>query len=195
MGRPMPIGMIFLILLSLLPAVQAQENVPARPLNEFRHEGGTLVCFSDAATAKGYLPCLRIGRLAIGMTLGEMEEEIKEAGGQFEEAHPGKGDAETRLYSLKAGKNKNEKNQLVVAYSGGKAEALELSGREAPALPSFSSVRLGDAPIRVVGLIGPAFSTKLDPVTGETFWEYGLFPFRIGFKGGKVHSIFVWKGK
>lgn len=181
-----------MVFLPLPPAAWAQEDIPAYPLDEFRHEGGTLVCFTDKS-GKGYLPCLRIGRLAVGMTVGEIEEEIKKAGGRFEETHLGKRDAETRLYSLPAAKTGRERPELVVAYSDGVAEALQLSGKE-PSVPlAFSSIHLGDGPLKVVGLIGPAFSTEVDPVTGGTLWEYGPFPFRIEFRQGKVYSIYVGK--
>lgn len=175
----------------LVSAQVKEENFPE---NEFRHEGGTIVCFSRSEPSSGYLPCLRIGELAVGLPLKEMEKRIEKIGGCISGEHPDWKDLVTRLYLLPVPKGEVEAPYLVVAYGNGKAESIQLTGKQTEHSLAFSSVRLGDSPIRVVGLIGPAFSTEHDPETGETRWDYSPFPFRIGFKDGKVRSILVQKG-
>ncbi|HJT24766.1 MAG TPA: hypothetical protein VJ873_09330 [bacterium] len=177
------------IFIASVSTVFAQGDKDDFPLNEFRHRGGTLVCFSRSDVSKGYTPCLRIGDLAIGLRLEEIEEKIKKIGGRFVETHLGRAGAETRLYYLRPEKGVKDLPSLVVAYSGGRAEAIQLSGGRTEAPLAFSSIRLGDSPLQVVGLIGPAYSTEHDPGTNGTLWEYGPFPFNIEFKNGKVYSI------
>lgn len=185
--------LLFGALIVLLPfsARSADGNTGAIPLNEFRHVGGTLVCFSDHETSMGYLPCLHIGGLEIGMAKEKAEIQIINIGGKLVSRILKTADVESRIYRLKNSKKNKNPLTLTITYLKGFAEKMQLTGEESDVPLEFSSIRLGDDVMRVISLIGPPLSSEPISKSQATIWNYNPFPIIIEFEKGKVHSISI----
>lgn len=130
-----------------------------------------------------YLPCLKIGTVAIGDERGKIEAVL----GQPDRVMPMAEDVEARAYFIP--QRSVVRPYYVVTYLREQAVAVQLIGPPTEMALAFSSVRLGDNEQQVVDALGLPAGRCPSP-RGET-WLWPPFPIGVEMKDGVVAAIQV----
>ncbi len=157
-------------------------------MNEFRRSGGGLVCVTDTFKPDepiSYLQCLRIGSISIGQSEKDVERLL---GSPWKVI---KKDDETTIKVFPIESEEQSKPYWVITFKAGRAESIQVTGKNPKTASAFSSIRLGDKKTKVLEILGEPFATK--PVEGikGVLWSYRPFPISIEIVDERVYSIRV----
>ncbi|MEW5727208.1 MAG: hypothetical protein AB1918_05215 [Pseudomonadota bacterium] len=131
-----------------------------------------------------YLGCLRLGGVAVGEGIGEVEERL----GPPDRVLRLSESTETRAYFLR--QPTPVRPYFAVTYRKGDVVAVQLKGPPTADALDLSSLRLGDAQARVVELFGPPVKRCPGPKGGET-WLWPPMPLGVDLADGVVTGLKV----
>jgi hypothetical protein len=179
---------ILAVAFAVLPARLAAGEPPQQADGEFRKGKGTLGCAVRAAPGMdprklatlGYMPCLRVGAIAIGASADQVEAVL---GAPFNKKADEKG-SETRYYSLEPGNP--PPSYFIVAYENSKVAAVQVTGVQPKPGFAFSTVQVGDDASKIISVLGNPSQQVCERELKMEIWAYTPFPFSFGIRNHKI---------
>lgn len=167
------------------------------PVGEFRSSGNTLGCnvgsfidHFDSNSSDAYLPCMKIGHVAIGASRSRVERNLR----GLMSKQPGENGKETRVYVVNGKRVKKGfmlESYIAIEYQNDIVESIQFTGKPVYGKLKFSSLQLGDPVKKVKRLFGKPTSTKEVVIDDKklTLFDYAPYPVTMEIEKNRLYTI------
>ncbi len=189
-------GMICLCM-SLTAYAGKYAKTSSGPVGEFRSAGNTLGCNVgsfvenfNSNSIDAYMPCMKIGHVAIGASRSHVERKLR----GLISKRPEKNGKETRVYVINGKRVKKGfmlESYIAIEYQDDVVESIQLTGKPVYGKLKFSSLSLGDPVKKIKKIFGNPTSTQEVVIDDKkiTLYDYAPYPVTLEIERNRLYTI------